>query len=329
MMGKLTFGRLTEAWKGEAADFTPLLAERLDQLGAAIGVDLAALGESEVSTAGGRRIDIVAKDADGATFVIENQYGRSDHDHLTRGLAYAVAAKASGLVVVAEEHRDEFKAVAEYLNDVAAHDPDRGIAVWLIEAKAVRVDDSVWAPLFVSVVEPNDFVNDVEQQLGSGATANLTSLQSLYSAVSDETLRSSVRGVVNGWLAAGGRRRLGPNHVVLEAVGPSKSGVRSVVAVYTDGRVLVPFSSYEGMNAGIEIPGLMTPSFRTSADQLFGFSGMERQATTEPGWLTPGRVDELLQFCQKVKDEYATVNAELHATDSSLDAEPLEKAVSP
>jgi hypothetical protein len=38
-----------------------------------------------------RWIDIVAQGEDGSEFVIENQYGRGDHDHLTRGLAYAVA----------------------------------------------------------------------------------------------------------------------------------------------------------------------------------------------------------------------------------------------
>ena len=82
-MGRLEFGRLTEAWKGEASDFTPLLSERLDELGAAIGVDLASIGQAEVPTDGGRRIDIVAQGADGSELVVENQYGRGDHDHLT------------------------------------------------------------------------------------------------------------------------------------------------------------------------------------------------------------------------------------------------------
>ncbi|WBQ05304.1 hypothetical protein [Kribbella sp. CA-293567] len=83
-MGRLTFGRLTEAWRGEASDFTPLLVERLDQLGAAIRVDLTAAGQAEVQTTGGRRIDIVAQVEDGTEFVIENQYGRADHDQLRR-----------------------------------------------------------------------------------------------------------------------------------------------------------------------------------------------------------------------------------------------------
>jgi hypothetical protein len=117
-MARLQFGKLKEAWAGEASDFTPLLAEQLDSLGAEIGVDLTSIGESEVQTTGGRRIDIVAQGADGSEFVIENQYGRADHDHFTRGLAYAVARRARGLVVVAEEHRDEFRALAVLTEDV-------------------------------------------------------------------------------------------------------------------------------------------------------------------------------------------------------------------
>src|SRR5204862_7390716 len=121
--------------------------QKLARLGEAIELDLVSVGKAEVATDGGRRIDIVASTDDGAEFVIENQYGRADHDHLTRGLAYAVARRARGLIVVAEEHRDEFRALAQYLNEMAEHDPERGVAVWLVEAKAVRIQDSPWAPL--------------------------------------------------------------------------------------------------------------------------------------------------------------------------------------
>jgi len=75
---KVTFGRPTEAWKREAADFTPLLAQQLDALGEASGVDLTSLGASEVATAGGRCIRIVAQVEDGSEFVVENPYGRAD-----------------------------------------------------------------------------------------------------------------------------------------------------------------------------------------------------------------------------------------------------------
>lgn len=307
-MAKLVFGKLSEAWKGEASDFTPLLADQLDNLGDALGIDLAAVGKSEVLTTGGRRIDIVAQGADGSEFVIENQYGRADHDHLTRGLAYAVARHARGLVVVAEEHRDEFKAVAQYLNDLAELDLDRGISVWLVEAKAVRIGDSPWAPLFTAVIEPNSFTATVEQ---ARLAEKPGSLEEFYGQFSAPELRVAAEQVIAGWLGAGYKRRIESNHVVLEAPGPAASGVRTVVAIFNDGRVLVPFSSYAGVNSGIEITALTTPEFRASADSLFLFNGTEKQARTQPGWLSTDRAEPLLQFCLAVANAYQDALAAL------------------
>lgn len=300
-MAKLVFGRLTEAWKGEASDFTPLLAEQLDSLGEAIGVDLTAVGKSEVATTGGRRIDIVAQGEDGSEFVVENQYGRADHDHLTRGLAYAVARHARGLVVVAEEHRDEFRAVAQYLNELAELDRERGISVWLVEAKAVRIGQSPWAPLFSAVVEPNQFTATVEQ---AKQAEKVGSLEEFFTQFASSDMAAAAKVVVEKWVAAGYRRRLGSNHVVLEAPGPSVGGIRTVVAIFNDGRVLVPFSAYAGTNSGIPIDALTSSDFRTKADQLFGFNGTEKQARTGQGWLTADRIDDLLAFCFDVATAY-------------------------
>lgn len=300
-MARLVFGKLTDAWKGEASDFTPLLAEQLDYLGSAIGVDLAGVGTSEVPTAGGRRIDIVAQGADGSEFVVENQYGRADHDHLTRGLAYAVARHARGLVVVAEEHRDEFRAVAQYLNDLAEQDRDRGIFIWLVEAQAVRIDDSAWAPLFTAVVQPNQFTATVEEAKRSERAGTL---EEFLLQVDSPDGRDLTRDLVDRWTAAGYRRRLAPNSVVLEAPGPSVGGRRTVIAVFSDGHILVPFGSYAGSNSGIEIPQLTTEHFRSRADRLFGFNGSEKQASTSPGWLTRDRLEDLFTFCLEVAQAY-------------------------
>jgi hypothetical protein len=301
-MARLTFGRLSDAWRGEAADFTPLLAEQLDMVGEVIGVDLASVGQSEVSTTGGRRIDIVAEGADGSEFVIENQYGRADHDHLTRGLAYAVARRARGLVLVAEEHRDEFRALAQYLNEMAELDPTRGVRVWLVEAKAVRIDDSSWAPLFSAVVEPNSFTATVEQSKQQGHPG---SVENFLGQIESPTIQSACSTILDAWREPSHRRRPARNNaVILEARGPSVNGYRTVIALYGDGRVMVPFGSYDGQNSGIPIPGLTTPEFRRYADQLFGFNGSEKQARTPPGWLTIDRAGPLLDFCVRVAGEY-------------------------
>jgi hypothetical protein len=106
------------------------------------------------------------------------------------------------------------------------------------------------------------------------------------------------------WSAAGHKRRFGPNHVVLEAKGPSTGGVRTVVAVFHDGQVMVPFGSYAGQNSGIPINPLTTVGFRADADALFGFNGTEKLAKTAPGWLTEERVSQLMSFCRQVADAY-------------------------
>jgi hypothetical protein len=301
-MGRLEFGRLSDAWAGEASDFTPLLANQLGAVGDAIQVDLTSIGQSEVLTAGGRRIDIVAEGEDGAEFIIENQFGRADHDHLTRGLAYAVARRARGLIVIAEGHRDEFRAVAHYLNDLAEHDEERGIAVWLVEAKAVRIGASEWAPLFTAVVEPNTFTATVEQARRKELPA---SLDEFWEQFDDAGALSATREVVAAWHAAGHRTRLGPNHIVLEAAGPSKSGRRTVAVLYADGRVMVPFHSYAGSNSGIPVDAVTTDDFRAEANALFGFNPSAQMASTVPGWLQPRRAGELLSFCSTVADAYA------------------------
>lgn len=268
--------------------------------------NFASVGKSEVQTAGGRRIDIVAQGDDGSEFVVENQYGRGDHDHLTRGLAYAVARRARGLIIVAEEHRDEFRAVAQYLNEMAELDPVRGVALWLVEVNAVRIDDSPWAPLFSAVVEPNAFTMTVEQVKRLEAVGTLGEFYEQFSAPSNA---EAAKAVLSRWTDTGHRLRLGPNHVVLEARGPSVSGIRTVVAIYADGRVMVPFSSYAGQNSGIEIEALTRPEFRSRADALFGFSGSERQARTRPGWLTAETVEPLFDFCAQVATAYSDAGA--------------------
>lgn len=325
-MGRLEFGLLSEAWTGEAADFTPLLVEQLDALGDALGVALVEVGRSEVATTGGRRIDIVGQDTEGSEFVIENQYGRADHDHLTRGLAYAVARRARGLVVIAEQHRDEFRAVAQYLNEMAEHDPDRGIAVWLVEARAVRIGDSPWAPLFTPVEEPNTFTASIE---GAKAVERPGSLDEFLAMVDDRGVRASARSLIDSWLEDGHRIRLERTHVVLEARGPATSGIRTVVALYHDGHVMVPYGSYAGLNTGISIEPLTGPAFRGSWDGFFGFAGSEQLAMTTPGFLNETTCDEVLRFCRHVAEAYAdALGREASGTDpfddliGSLDTGP-------
>lgn len=152
-----TAADVREVWPGEAKDFTPWLAENLDWL-EVIGLGPLSLVGKEVSLPDtGRSLDLLAETSDGHKVAIENQYGRADHDHLTRGLAYAIGLGANALVVIAEGHLPEFVAIADYLNSAYEQmDEDEGVAVFLVGLTVERVADA-FIPRFAVTTAPNEW----------------------------------------------------------------------------------------------------------------------------------------------------------------------------
>jgi hypothetical protein len=155
-------------WPNEAADFTPWLSDHLGWLAEDLELGPLTLEAMEVPVPGGRWLDLLATDAHGRVVAIENQYGVTDHDHLTRALAYAVAMQANdrpvgALVVIAEEHRDEFIAVADYLNECAAARAEQGIPVFLVKVSVEQILDSPPAVRFTAIARPNDWQEAARQ----------------------------------------------------------------------------------------------------------------------------------------------------------------------
>ncbi len=240
-MGRLEFTDPREAWGGEASAFTPLLAEEdmLEYLGDETGIGSISLIEVEHTTAGNRSLDILAETSTGDRVAIENQYNVADHDHLTRGLAYAVAAGCRILVLVAEGHRDEFVSVADYLNDVALRDPERGILVWLVKVRAVRrIGDSVWSPEFVVSAEPNEWEASVRRNV----PAKMQSLDDYYSKCISPEWAESARSMIERWIQIPGGREA---HNSVETVAlylptPRSNDIgTNVIQLRIDGRVSI------------------------------------------------------------------------------------------
>ena len=85
MVSKLKKQKIRDIWKTEDRDFTPWLVENIELLNEDLGLNIQDLeSEKRLDTF---KVDIVAEDNEGKV-VIENQFERSDHDHLGKLLTW-------------------------------------------------------------------------------------------------------------------------------------------------------------------------------------------------------------------------------------------------
>lgn len=178
---------LRDEFRREDKDFTPWLAEEenLRQFGSRLGMDLTlemVEMRDEKSGSGMRSLDILASLPDGTRVAIENQYREGDHDHLTRGLAYAVNLDCPVLIVVAENHKPEFRAVADYLNRIAENDED-GIAVFLVRFGLLEAPDGSRFPQIEVQAEPNEFRAENQSRIDSAASSKQQQIERYWNLV--------------------------------------------------------------------------------------------------------------------------------------------------
>jgi hypothetical protein len=169
-LSKLERVPLRQAWKHEAGDFTPWLAEadNLDTLAQVLGISELVLVAAE-HWVGDFKLDILCTDGD-QQVIIENQLADTDHKHLGQILTYAAGVGAHKVIWVAESFRPEHAAALQFLNDNTTDD----LSFFGVQVELWRIGDSPFAPKFEVVVKPNDWVKTGREQAHAAASASPT-----------------------------------------------------------------------------------------------------------------------------------------------------------
>jgi|TARA_B110000971_G_C19991592_1_gene492232 hypothetical protein len=162
-LGKVEKLSVRDQWKNEEYDFTPWLAkeENIQLLGDEINLDLEVEGV-EIAI-GSYKADIVARDGNNRTVIIENQLEKTDHKHLGQIITYASGVEAQIIVWVCSQVTDEHRQAIDWLNEVTRAD----IAFFACEIELWRIGDSVAAPKFNVVASPNDWTKVVKSTVNS------------------------------------------------------------------------------------------------------------------------------------------------------------------
>ena len=137
-------------WNHEERDFTPWLAEHIEELSKAVGIELEV--ENTEVACGPYSADILAKDTGTGKFVvIENQLEKTNHDHLGKAITYASVLDASTIVWVATNFTEEHKKALDWLND---HTNDE-ISFYGVLLELWQIDESRPALRFNIISKPN------------------------------------------------------------------------------------------------------------------------------------------------------------------------------
>lgn len=150
---------LRDAWKHEAQEFTPWLAQNIDHLSEAIGVPLELTGtEVAVETFSA---DILARDRrDDSLILIENQLEKTDHTHLGQIMTYLAGLEAQTVIWIAPSFREPHLSAIRWLNE---HTAD-GFSFFAVKVRVVRIGDSPFAPIFEVIEKPDNWLRQLQTE---------------------------------------------------------------------------------------------------------------------------------------------------------------------
>jgi len=194
---------LRNVWKNEEKDFTPWLQENLDALSEVMGMELSPL-EREVAVGKAFEADLLAEGPEGDLVVIENQFGKSDHDHLGKILTYLVNLNAKTAIWICENPQPEHKEAVDWLNKSSAAD----IAFYLVRLDAFQMGEHPdVAPKFSIVSEPSSQIKEAGETVEQLAERHIKRRQFWTKLLEESNKRtnrfSNISPSKDHWISAG------------------------------------------------------------------------------------------------------------------------------
>lgn len=180
--------------------------------------------------------DILAKDASGEYVVIENQFGKTDHDHLGKLLTYSAALGASSVIWIAERFTDEHRKAMDWLNEKTID----SFSLYAVQLEVLQIDDSAPAIRFNVISQPNEVVRAATAAKEAGPRTETQQLQLEFWTMFQKRLEKKVVPSAQTprpqyWFDV----RLGRSNIFLSNI-VDTSGERIGVRVYLGNRIAEP-----------------------------------------------------------------------------------------
>lgn len=170
--GRLTKSNVRKKWPNEEVDFTPWLAENLNQLSSVLGLSLE-FPETE-KKAGRYKADILARDScEGGRVVVENQLAPADLQHLGQLVTYVGELKADYGVWIATRFNGTIRRTLRSLN---RHWPD-SMGFFAVQLGLLSGAESFYVPTFNIVEYPTGWGDPVAKKFWDFYSSQLQGAQ--------------------------------------------------------------------------------------------------------------------------------------------------------
>lgn len=146
---KMTEADMKGIWPNETRDFSPWLADNISLLNDVLNIQIEI--EELEGPVGSFKLDMSGLDGvSRRPVVIENQFGRSDHDHLGKLLTYAADRQAGIMIWVANDIQAAHRKAIDWLNRISPPE----VSLYALELEILTIDQSRPAPRFTVVAGP-------------------------------------------------------------------------------------------------------------------------------------------------------------------------------